>query len=101
MRLKLKLIGFSIIIASSCGEDKSKSSNVYPPYIIESFMKGCTEDSPNNIEQTLLCSCLMEKIQEEYTVEEYLEIGKQGVGQEWDRLQDFMLKASKDCLTQK
>jgi hypothetical protein len=64
-------------------------------------MKGCTRDAQDNIERTLLCSCLIEKIQEEYPIDTYLEIGKKGSGKEWGGLQDFIIKTSKECLRQK
>ncbi len=100
--MKLKLFGFILIFSFSCQQDKkTEEINSYPPYIIESFMKGCTQDAQGNIERTLLCSCLIEKIQEEYPIDTYLEIGKNGNGKDWDELQDFMFKASKECLTQK
>ncbi len=98
--MKLNLFGFLLIFTFSCQQQKkSEVIKTYPPYIIESFTKGCTKDAQDNIEQTLLCSCLIEKIQEEYPIDTYLKIGENGSGKEWDKLQDFMLKTGKKCLT--
>ena len=73
-----------LILSCNNTDNKIKSyavKNEYPAYIIKSFMDGCLEDNPNpDVTQTLICSCLMEKIQSKYTLEEYLELSKEQHG---------------------
>lgn len=85
--------------------DKSKKvkthsvNNEYPAYIIKSFMDGCSNDNSNpDVTQTLICSCLIEKIQKKYTLEEYLELSKEKHGSKWDEYQIFLNNAAEDCI---
>lgn len=99
-------IFFAIICVAILGcNDRSKKveeqkvKNNYPAYIIKSFMNGCLEDNPNpDVTQTLICSCLMEKIQNKYTLEEYLELSKEQHGSKWDDYQIFLNKAAEECI---
>lgn len=99
-------IFFAIIFVVILGcNDRSKKvkdqkvKNDYPAYIIKSFMNGCLEDNPNpDVPQTLICSCLMEKIQSKYTLEEYLELSKEQHGSKWDEYQIFLNKAAEECI---
>ena len=73
--------------------------NEYPAYIVKSFMDGCTEDNPHpDISQKMICSCLIEKIQSKYTLEQYNEISKSQSGEKWDEYQIFLTKAAKECM---
>lgn len=99
-------IFFAIIcvVIFGCNDRSNKLKNdivknEYPAYIIKSFMDGCLEDNPNpDVTQTLICSCLMEKIQSKYTLEEYLEISKEQHGSKWDDYQIFVNKAAEECI---
>ena len=101
-----KKIFFVIICFVILGcNDRSKKlknhsvKNEYPAHIIKSFMDGCLEDNPNpDVTQTLICSCLMEKIQRKYTLEEYLELSKEQHGLKWDEYQIFLNNAAEECM---
>jgi hypothetical protein len=101
-----EIIFFAIICVAIFGcNDSSKKvkeqklKNDYPAYIIKSFMNGCLEDNPNpDVTQTLICSCLMEKIQRKYTLEEFLELSKEQHGSQWDDYQIFLNKAAEECI---
>jgi hypothetical protein len=80
-------------------DKKELKKNEYPAYIIKSFMDGCLDDNSNpDVTQTLVCSCLMEKIQSKYTLEEYLELSKEQHGSKWDDYQIFLNKAAEECI---
>jgi hypothetical protein len=92
----------AVILGCNDGSKKVKDQmvkNDYPAYIIKSFMDGCLEDNSNSeVTQTLICSCLMDKIQCKYTLEEYLELSKEQHGSKWDDYQIFLNKAAEECL---
>jgi hypothetical protein len=95
---------FSCVILSSCNSSSNKKDDTsikhdYPAYIIKSFIDGCTEENPNpDISQTMICSCIIEKIQTKYTLEEYNEISKSQNGTKWDEYQQFLYKAAEECI---
>ena len=84
-------------------ENKTKSNtleNHYPAYIIKAFMDGCLENKPEpKVTQTLICSCLMEKIQSKYSIDEYLELSNEQHGSKWDEYQIFLNQAAADCIS--
>ena len=91
----------SILFIFSCNTSENnkifKNKNEYPAYIVKSFMDGCLEDNTNpGVTQTLICSCLIEKIQSKYKLEEYLELSKEQHGLKWDEYQLFLQKASEE-----
>jgi len=99
-------IFFAIICVVILGcNDRSKKlkdqmvKNDYPAYIIKSFMDGCLEDNSNpEVTQTLICSCLIEKIQSKYTLEQFNELSGEQKGAKWDEYQQFLNKAAEECI---
>ena len=85
------IIVFTSFIFTSCGLKK----NEYPPEVIQNFMNSCKESSGGE-EET--CSCLFEKIQENYTFEEFsiLEV-KMQAGQTPPEFLEFIGKARAEC----
>lgn len=62
-------------------------------------MDGCLGDNSNpSVSQTLICSCLMDKIQKKYTVEQFKELSELQNGAKLDEYQDFLNKATEECL---
>ena len=62
-------------------------------------MDGCAEDNPHpDISQTMICSCLIEKIQSKYTLQEYNEISKSQEGKKFEEYQLFLNKAAEECI---
>lgn len=53
-------------------------------------MDGCLGDNSNpNVTQTIIFSCLFEKIQSKYTLEEFMEISKLKEGVKFEEYQLF------------
>jgi len=82
---------FASFILTSCGPKK----NDYPADVIQNFMNSCQSTSDGDQK---LCSCLLDKIQEKYTFEEFLAIdAKMQAGQTPSEFLDFVGKASVEC----
>jgi len=103
MRRKLFYV-IALVAVLGCNDKNKKDVETkvekgYPPYIIKSFMNGCSEDSTHpDVTQTLICSCLMEKIQIKYTLDEYLKLSKEQSGANWDAYQMFLTKEAEICI---
>lgn len=69
----------------------------YPAYVLKGFIDGCMEQKYDG-EQAILCSCLFEKIQQKYTLEEYERITKME-GRYFNNYQDFLQQATKECIS--
>jgi len=89
---------------SSCGmgdkgAEKETFIHEYPAYVTASFMDGCVEESSSlDISQTIICSCLIEKIQKEYTFKEFEDLAEFQRDAEWDKYQKFRDQAVKECI---
>ena len=100
------IFSFVGLFIFSCNNPDNKIKNhavknEYPAYIIKSFMDGCLKDNSNPaVTQTLICSCLIEKIQRKYTVAQFNELGRLQKGPDWDKYQIFLNKAAEECINQ-
>ncbi|MEQ9670799.1 hypothetical protein [Coleofasciculus sp. G2-EDA-02] len=50
-------------------------TNAYPPEIVQIYLENCVGDRPEEIRA--FCTCTIEKIQETYTLDEFIEIGQE------------------------
>ena len=103
MREIIFFVIISVVILGCSNRSKKVKDqmvkNDYPAYIIKSFMDGCMEDKSNSdVTQTLICSCLIEKIQSKYTVEQFNELGKFQNGTKWEEYQQFLNIAAEECI---
>ena len=87
----LVLVILAISFLASCGSKK----NDYPADVTQNFMNSCQETSGGNQK---LCSCLLAKIQEKYTFEEFsgYEV-KMQAGQSASEFLEFIGKARAEC----
>ena len=82
---------FASFILTSCGPKK----NDYPADVTQNFMNSCQSTSDGDQK---LCSCLLDKIQEKYTFEEFSAIEvKMQAGQTPSEFLDFVGKARAEC----
>ena len=82
---------FASFILTSCGTKK----NDYPANVTQNFMNSCQTTSGGDQN---LCSCLLEKIQEKYTFEEFTAIEvKMQTGKTPSEFLDFVGKAKAEC----
>lgn len=72
----------------------NKSQNKYPEIITTNFMEGCLEEG--NVD---LCECMLEKIEANYTLDEFIEIADQMERNiTSDETREFMNKIALDCV---
>jgi hypothetical protein len=76
---------FVFFILSSCGPTKHE----YPLELSQDFMDSCLDDVDSNKN---LCLCLLNQIQDEYTVEEFFYIRKKSYNLETLRICHFLFK---------
>ncbi len=82
---------FASFILTSCGSKK----HVYPADVTQNFMNSCQSTSGG---EQKICSCLLDKIQEKYTFEEFSAIEvKMQAGQTPSKFLDFVGKARVEC----
>lgn len=90
---KYLLLSLTFFLATSCGGNGDNKKQ-YPAELTQNFMNACTL---NGGEQEM-CSCLLEKIQEKYTLEEYSAIEtKIQFGKTPDEFLEFLGKARVQC----
>lgn len=83
--------GTILILLSSCGPKKHD----YPSDVTQNFMNSCQSTSDGNQK---MCSCVLDKIQEKYTYEEFSSIEvKILAGQIPAEFLDFVGKARAEC----
>jgi hypothetical protein len=84
-------IFFASLISTSCGPKKHD----YPSDVTQNFMNSCQETSGGDQK---MCSCLLDKIQEKYSYEEFSAIEvKMQAGQTPQEFLDFVGKARAEC----
>ena len=77
------------------------TANVYPATIIEAFMNGCTKSTPTNvanIDRQQVCTCSINRFQQEYTLDEFLQISLQLT--EGKQPPEGFLRIALDCAMQ-
>lgn len=92
-KLSILFSGFvlSTALLFSCGPKKHD----YPSDVTQNFMNSCEATSGGDQK---MCSCLLEKIQEKYTYEEFSAIEvKMQAGQTPAEFLDFVGKARVEC----
>jgi hypothetical protein len=82
---------FTFFVLSGCEQKKHD----YPSDVTQNFMNSCQETSGGDQK---MCSCLLDKIQEEYSYEEFsaIEVKIQS-GQTPGEFLDFVGKARAEC----
>lgn len=91
MKNMLKLMVILVLFLSSCMNGK----NEYPAAVTQDFMNSCEESSGGDVNG---CACLLDKIQEKYTIEEFNIIEtKMSVDQTPSDFLEFIGKAKAEC----
>ena len=74
---------------------EKKEKNEYPADVVQTFMNSCEANSGG---RTKVCACMLEKIQEKYTLEEFstLEV-KMQAGKTPEEFLEFIGKIRLDC----
>ena len=85
----------AIILASTILTGCGPKKNDYPSDVTQNFMNSCEETSGGDQK---MCSCLLDKIQEKYTFEEFSAIEvKMQAGQTPEEFLGFIGKARAEC----
>ncbi len=92
MRKTIQIITLGIILLSSCSKDKK---NVYTEEVKQNFMNSCVNAGATQG----LCSCIFEKVQVKYTLEEFsiIEV-KMKMGQTPTEFLEFAGKVRVECM---
>ena len=80
----------SVILTIGCGPKKHE----YPADVTQNFMNSCQQNGSSQE----MCSCLLEKIQKKYTLDEFIALdAKATAGQPIQDFIDFIDKEKLEC----
>ncbi|MGC9503931.1 hypothetical protein [Baaleninema sp.] len=89
-------LGFVTTVLAACGDTTTESG--YPQSAIDGFMNGCMSDAGELEYARELCECAIDRIQQDYSFEEYREISQRVEGGE--ALPEEMLDITAACYSQ-
>jgi hypothetical protein len=74
------------------------TANAYPDSVVQGFLSGCVRGNPNNQELQAACSCAIQRIENTYTLGEFLNIAANLLQQ--GTLSDDFTAVIADCVQQ-
>jgi hypothetical protein len=94
--VKKVLIALIVLSMISVAVFAAKKKNVYPESTIKNFMDSCIKDHED---LKVYCECTLQKIQDQYTHEQFIKIDEQAqAGQTPAEFNEFLNKIAEECL---